>query len=88
MTLINVVHDTDVFYPAVAEDRKNIEANCNEITFVNKTDGDVLVNNFTLSSGDTLVYGGNNFEYIRTKFQIINSTATSGSLYVLRKRYI
>lgn len=85
---INVIHDTDVFFPAVAEDRKNIESNCNEITFVNKTDGDVQVNNFTLSSGDSLIYGGNSFEMIKTKFQIVNLTATTGAFYALRKRYL
>lgn len=85
---INVVHDFDVFYPAIDGDRKNIEGDCNEITFVNKTDGTVLLNNFELLTGDTLILGGNSFEVVKTKFQITNVSATTGSLNVIRKRYL
>lgn len=85
---INVVHDFDVFYPYIDQDRKNVESNCNEITFINQTDGSVQVNNFTIATGAQLVLGGNSFELIKTKFQIVNISATSGSFSVLRKRYL
>jgi len=85
---INVVHDFDVFFPYIDQDRKNVESNCNEITFINQTDGSVQVNNFTIATGAQLVLGGNSFELIKTKFQIANISATSGSFSVLRKRYL
>lgn len=83
-----VVHDFDVFYPYIDQDRKNVESNCNEITFINQTDGSVQVNNFTIATGAQLVLGGNSFEIIKTKFQITNISATTGSFSVLRKRYL
>jgi len=83
-----VIHDFDIFNPAVPEDRKNVESNCNEITFINQTDGDVQINNFTIATGATLVLGGNSFEIVRTKFQISNISATIGTLAVIRKRYL
>lgn len=85
---INVVHDFDVFFPYIDQDRKNVESNCNEITFINQTDGSVQVNNFTIATGAQLVLGGNSFELIKTKFQIANISATTGSFSVLRKRYL
>jgi hypothetical protein len=85
---INVVHDFDTFFPAVDEDRKNIEGDCNEITFINNTDGVITINNFNMNPSDVLILGGNSFETVKTKFQISNSTATSGVLNVIRKRYL
>ena len=85
---INVVHDFDTYFPAIDQDRKNIEGDCNELTFVNNTDGNVTINNFNLAVGDVLILGGNSFEIVKTKFQIQNVSATSGVLNVIRKRYL
>jgi hypothetical protein len=84
----NVVYDFDTYFPAVTEDRKNIESQCNDITFYNNTDGTILINNLPITSGEQLILTGNEFEFNVSKFQLTNSTATTGTLYVVRKRYL
>jgi hypothetical protein len=83
-----IIYDFETFFPAVPEDRKNIETQCNDITFVNNTDGIILINNLPLASGDQLILTGNEGELNVSKFQLGNSTATTGTLFVIRKRYI
>lgn len=85
---INVIHDFDTYFPAVDDDRKNIEGDCNEITFINNTNGAITINNFNMNAGDTLILGGNSFETVKTKFQVANVNATIGVLNVIRKRYL
>lgn len=84
----NTIYDFETFFPAVSEDRKNIETQCNDITFINNTDGTILLNNLPLATGEQLILTGNEGELNVTKFQLSNSTATTGILYVVRKRYI
>ena len=84
----NTIYDFETFFPAVSEDRKNIETQCNDITFYNTTDGTILINNLPIASGEQLILNGNEGELNVSKFQLTNSTATTGVLYVVRKRYI
>ena len=84
----NITYDFETFFPAVPEDRKNIETQCNDITFINNTDGTILLNNLPLATGEQLILTGNENEFNVSKFQLSNSTATTGTLYVIRKRYI
>ena len=77
----NITYDFETFFPAVPEDRKNI-------TFINNTDGTILLNNLPLATGEQLILTGNENEFNVSKFQLSNSTATTGTLYVIRKRYI
>jgi hypothetical protein len=83
-----IIYDFETFFPAVPEDRKNIETQCNDITFINNTDGTILINNLPLATGEQLILTGNEGEFNVSKFQLSNSTATTGILYVVRKRYI
>lgn len=83
-----ITYDFETFFPAVTEDRKNIETQCNDITFINNTDGTILLNNLPLATGEQLILTGNEGELNVSKFQLSNSTATTGILYVIRKRYI
>lgn len=83
-----ILYDFDTYFPAVAEDRKNIETQCNDITFYNNTDGTILINNLPIATGEQLILTGNEGEINISKFQISNSTATTGTLYVIRKRYL
>lgn len=83
-----IIYDFDTFYPQVSEDRKNIESQCNDMTFYNNTDGTILINNLPLLSGEQLILTGNENELNVSKFQLNNSTATTGVLYVIRKRYL
>lgn len=83
-----VTYDFDTYFPAVTEDRKNIESQCNDITFYNNTDGTILINNLPIASGEQLILTGNENEFNVSKFQLVNSTATTGTLYVVRKRYL
>jgi len=84
----NVIYDFDTYFPAITEDRKNIESQCNDITFYNNTDGTILINNLPISSGEQLILTGNEGEFNVSKFQLTNSSATTGTLYVVRKRYL
>ena len=84
----NIINDFDTYFPAVDQDRKNIESQCNDITFYNNTDGTILINNLPLTTGEQLILTGNEGEFNTTKFQLVNSTATNGVLYVIRKRYL
>lgn len=84
----NVINDFDTYFPAVDQDRKNIESQCNDITFYNNTDGTILINNLPIATGEQLILTGNEGEFNTTKFQLVNSTATTGVLYVIRKRYL
>jgi hypothetical protein len=83
-----VVYDFDTFFPAVSEDRKNIESQCNDITFYNNTDGTITINNLPLETGEQLILNGNEGEFNVTKFQLVNVSSTTGTLYVVRKRYL
>lgn len=84
----NIINDFDTYFPAVDQDRKHIESQCNDITFYNNTDGTILINNLPLTTGEQLILTGNEGEFNTTKFQLVNSTATTGVLYVIRKRYL
>ena len=86
--MVKVVNDFDTYFPAIDQDRKFIESQCNDITFYNNTDGTILINNLPLLTGEQLVITGNEGELNVSRFQITNSTATSGCLYVIRKRFI
>jgi hypothetical protein len=81
-------YDFETYFPAVNDDRKNIETQCNDITFYNNTDGTILINNLPLATGEQLILTGNEGELNVSKFQLSNSTATTGTLYVVRKRYL
>lgn len=81
-------YDFETFFPAVPEDRKNIESQCNDITFYNNTDGTILINNLPLLTTEQLILTGNEGEFNVSKFQLTNSTATTGVLYVVRKRFL
>ena len=83
-----VTYDFETYFPAIDQDRKNIESQCNDMTFYNNTDGTILINNLPLASGEQLILTGNEREFNVSKFQLSNSTATTGILYVVRKRYL
>jgi hypothetical protein len=83
-----IIYDFDTYFPAVSEDRKNIETQCNDVTFYNNTDGTILINNLPIATGEQLILTGNEGEFNVSKFQLSNSTATTGTLYVIRKRYL
>ena len=83
-----IIYDFETFFPAVDNDRKNIETQCNDVTFYNNTDGTILINNLPLATGEQLILAGNEGEFNVSKFQLSNSTATTGILYVIRKRYL
>jgi hypothetical protein len=83
-----IIYDFDTYFPATSEDRKNIEAQCNDITFINNTDGTILINNLPLATGEQLILTGNEGEFNVSKFQLSNLTAGNGTLYVIRKRYL
>jgi len=73
-------------YDVTNTNRNTIESNCNEITFVNRADGQVLINGFPLASGETLrIAAADLIEYNTTKFMFQNDTATIGFIYVFRK---
>jgi hypothetical protein len=83
-----IIYDFDTYFPAVSEDRKNIETQCNDVTFYNNTNGTILINNLPIATGEQLILTGNEGEFNVSKFQLSNSTATTGTLYVIRKRYL
>lgn len=84
----NITYDFETYFPAVDSDRKNIESQCNEMTFYNKTDGTININNLPLATGEQLILTGNEMEFNVSKFQLSNVSATTGILYVIRKRYL
>jgi hypothetical protein len=86
--MTKVTYDFETYFPAEAQDRKNIETQCNDITFFNNSDGTILLNNLPLAAGEQLILTGNEGELNVSKFQLTNSTATTGTLYVVRKRYL
>jgi hypothetical protein len=86
--MTKVTYDFETYFPAEPQDRKNIETQCNDITFFNNSDGIILLNNLPLAAGEQLILTGNEGELNVSKFQLTNSTATTGTLYVVRKRYL
>jgi len=82
------VIDTETYSPWNNFDKKEVPTDCNDITFINKTDGVVFINTYPLDPNDSYVSTGNENENNKTRFNISNGTSTTGSLYVLRKRFI
>lgn len=82
------VIDTETYSPYNNFDRKTVISDCNDITFINATDGVVAVNNFPIAINGVLSSSGNENEINKTKFNITNISSSTGALYVLRKRYI
>jgi hypothetical protein len=84
----NFVIDTETYSPWNNFDRKDIPSECNDITFINNTDGVIAINNFPIAINGVLSSSGNQEEMNKTKYNITNISSTSGALYVLRKRFI
>ena len=81
-------YDFEAYQPYNSRSKSNIESECADITFINSTDGEVFINNFLLAINGTLVLGANQNELNVSKFQLTNSTSTTGNVYVIRKRYL
>ena len=62
-----------------------IDANCNNITFINIGAINVKVNSFTLVPNSSLSIGGNENEIDVTKYTISFAGATNGNIVVIKK---
>lgn len=82
------VIDTETYSPYNNFDRKTVISDCNDITFINATDGVIAINNFPIAINGVLSSSGNEGEINKTKYNITNISSSTGALYVLRKRYI
>ena len=65
-------------------------ANCNSITFINKsTDNFPSINGYPLASGEALSLNGNENEIDVTTYQVgIDLTVGTPNLWVIRKNFI
>ena len=86
--LIKINWDFESYQPYNKNSKINIEGDCADICFVNNTDGVVSVNNYPINSGGSLALNANDNEITVSKFQLVNSTATTGNVNVIRKRYV
>lgn len=65
----------------------DVDSFCNDILFYNGAAATVYVNGFPVASGGTLIVTGNEGEINTTKYKLSFNNGT-GSVYVIRKKYI
>jgi hypothetical protein len=86
--LKKVGYEFEIYQPYNKNSKTNIETNCADLSFINATNGAVSVNNFVLNAGDSLSLGLNEGEINVSKFQLVNISASSGNVSVIRKIYL
>ena len=64
---------------------QRIIANCNAITFINNSIYTIYVNNFPITTGNSLNIGGNSDEIDVTEYILDFRGATNGEVYVIKK---
>jgi len=69
------------------ENELDVDSFCNDITFYNGAATTVYVNGFPVAAGGTLRISGNEGEINTTKYKLSFNGGT-GSVYVIRKKYI
>jgi len=65
----------------------DVDSFCNDILFYNGAAATVYVNGFPVASGGTLIVTGNEGEINTTKYKL-SFNGSTGSVYVIRKKYI
>lgn len=69
------------------ENELDVDSFCNDIIFYNGAAATVYVNGFPVAAGGTLSISGNEGEINTTKYKLSFNGGT-GSIYVIRKKYI
>lgn len=65
----------------------DVDSFCNDILFYNGGAATVYVNGFPIAAGGTLIITGNEGEINTTKYKL-SFNGSTGSVYVVRKKYV
>jgi hypothetical protein len=69
-------------------DNIDVDSICIDILFYNETTVTVFINGFPVAAGATYAINGNEKELNTTKYKISWNGATTGAVFVTRRKYV